>query len=158
MTLLRAKGAAIGLGTRISRGTVIHNAEGGFQNLQVGERCHIGRQVFLDLASSIRIGNRATISMRSMIITHTNPGDSRCGLETKSTGVDIQDDAYVGAGALLLPGVTLGVGAVVAAGAVVTRDVASGAVVAGVPARAISKATTRSVAASMQGKQEYQDE
>jgi acetyltransferase-like isoleucine patch superfamily enzyme len=49
--------------------------------------------------------------------------------------VTIDDDAYVGAGATLLPGVRIGTGAVVAAGAVVTHDVEPRTIVAGVPAR-----------------------
>jgi maltose O-acetyltransferase len=46
-------------------------------------------------------------------------------------------DVWIGGGAILLPGVTVGDGAIVAAGAVVSRDVAPGARVAGVPARAL---------------------
>ena len=51
--------------------------------------------------------------------------------------VTIEDDVWIGAGAIILPGVTIGRGAIVAAGAVVTRTVAAMTVVAGVPAAAI---------------------
>jgi chloramphenicol O-acetyltransferase type B len=51
----------------------------------------------------------------------------------------IQDDAWIGAGSIILPGVTIGEGAVVAAGSVVTKDVPSYTVVAGVPARPIKR-------------------
>jgi maltose O-acetyltransferase len=55
------------------------------------------------------------------------------------TGGDIvvEDDVWIGAGALLLPGVTVGAGSVIGAGSVVTRDVPPGAVAAGVPARVV---------------------
>ncbi|MDO9461639.1 MAG: acyltransferase, partial [Alphaproteobacteria bacterium] len=111
-----------------------------FRNLRNGENCHIGRQVFLDLANSIDIGDRVTISMRTTILTHTDIGDSRCGLPRVDAKVTIGDDVYIGAGAMLLPGVNLGPGSIVAAGAVVTRDVAPGVVVAGSPARPLTSA------------------
>ncbi|MDH5675431.1 MAG: hypothetical protein OEZ06_25135 [Myxococcales bacterium] len=53
--------------------------------------------------------------------------------------VDIRDNVFIGNWALVMPGVTIGPNAVVAAGAVVTRDVAEGTVVAGVPARAVGR-------------------
>ncbi|MCB1356319.1 MAG: hypothetical protein KDK53_07450 [Maritimibacter sp.] len=49
--------------------------------------------------------------------------------------ITVEDYAWIGAGAIVLPGVTIGTGAVVAAGAVVTRDVAPRSIVAGNPAR-----------------------
>jgi len=64
--------------------------------------------------------------------------------ETQYTGdkegkIIIQDDAWIGAGAIILPNVTIGKGAVVGAGAVVTKDVPPYTVVAGVPAKEIKK-------------------
>jgi acetyltransferase-like isoleucine patch superfamily enzyme len=51
--------------------------------------------------------------------------------------IEIEDDCWLGAGVIILPGVKIGRAAVLGAGAVVTRDVAAGDVVGGVPARAI---------------------
>jgi acetyltransferase-like isoleucine patch superfamily enzyme len=132
--ILRAEGARIGSRTRVLRGLLVHNADPRFENLTVGDDCHIGRQVLLDLAGRIGVGNRVTISMRVMVITHTNVGDSRCSLPTRIDAVHIADDAYIGAGATILPGVTVGKAAVVGAGAVVTRDVPANAIVTGIPA------------------------
>ncbi|HEX6003537.1 MAG TPA: acyltransferase [Burkholderiales bacterium] len=137
VAILRAEGARIGSKARILRGMAIHNAETGLANLQIGDDCHVGREVFVDLASPIRIGDRVTLSMRVMVITHTNVGDSRCGLPSHSAGVDIGDDVYIGAGATILPGVRIGKAAVVGAGAVVTRDVEAATTVVGVPAKAL---------------------
>lgn len=136
VAILRAEGAKVGTGNRILRGLVIHNASNGLANLHMGDNCHIGRQVLFDVASPIRIGNRVTLSMRVMVITHTNVGDSRCGLAPKSAAVELGDDVYVGAGAALLPGVRIGSGSIVGAGAVVTRDVPPSTLIVGVPGRA----------------------
>ena len=53
--------------------------------------------------------------------------------------IDIRDNVFVGYGAIILPGVTIGPNAIIAAGAVVTKDVAPGDIVGGVPARTIGK-------------------
>ena len=136
VAILRAEGAHVGSRARILRGIVVHNAEPALANLQIGDDCHVGREVFVDLASPVRIGDRVTISMRVMLITHTNVGDSRCGLPPRNAGIDIGDDAYIGAGATILPGVRIGGAAIVGAGAVVTRDVEAATTVVGIPAKA----------------------
>ena len=138
LRILRVGRAQLGDGIRISRGLVLHNAEHDFAHLRIGNQCHIGPQVLLDLAAPITIGDRVTISMRCSILTHTNVGDSRCGVAPSKGPVAIEDDAYIGAGATLLSGVRIGAGAVVAAGALVTRDVAPRTIVAGVPAKPLA--------------------
>lgn len=141
--VLRTHGGSVGPGTRILPGLTIHNADGDFAHLRIGTECHLGRKVFLDAAAPITIGDRVTISMRATVLTHTNVGDSRCGLAPALAGVTIEDDAYIGAGATLMPGVTIGAGAVVAAGALVTRHVAARTIVAGVPARPLGDGEVR---------------
>jgi galactoside O-acetyltransferase len=58
---------------------------------------------------------------------------------TDDAPIEIEDDVWIGAGAIVLPGVTVGRGAVIGAGAVVTRSVEALSIVAGVPAREIGK-------------------
>lgn len=140
--LLRSQGARVGGSTRILRGLVLHNTERDFANLCIGNQCHLGRQVFIDLAGPVRVGDRVTVSMRTNFITHTNVGDSRCGLPTNIAGINVGDDVYIGAAVTLLPGITLGKGAIVAAGSVVTMDVAPSTMVGGVPARPLRRNTT----------------
>ena len=136
--ILRARGAHVGARVRISRGLTLHNAESGFGNLTIGDGCHLGRQVFLDMAAPITLAARVTVSMRSMIVTHTALGDSNSivgkGIE-RCEAVAIDEDAYLGAGVIVLPGVTIGRGAVVGAGAVVTRSLPPSSVAVGIPAR-----------------------
>jgi len=156
IAILRAEGASLGLRTRILRGLVVHNASSDLSQLSIGDDCHIGRQVLLDLASPIRIGDRVTISMRVVLVTHTNVGDSRCGLPSSSAGVDIGDDVYIGAGATILPGVRIGKAAIVGAGAVVTRDVDPATTVVGIPAKvhtplAVSESPSPPTAADSNG-------
>ncbi|MEW6513528.1 MAG: hypothetical protein AB1443_05955 [Pseudomonadota bacterium] len=142
-SILKECGAQIGKDVRICRGLTIHNGENGLAKVSIGDQCHIGRQVFFDLADRIEIGNRVTISMRAMVLTHTHAGSSTSAIRpsSKKGKVVLKDDCYIGAGAILLSDVTVGLGAVVAAGAVVTRDVEDGVTVAGIPAKVIGKRT-----------------
>ena len=67
--------------------------------------------MFLDLASKVELGDRVTLSMRSMILTHTDMGRPEIALSESVKGaqpVVLESDAYVGAGAILLPGVRVG--------------------------------------------------
>lgn len=138
---LRSGGAVVGDGCRLSRGLTLHNAPGSLSNLEIGHNVHIGRQVFIDLADKVTIGARVTISMRTTILTHTHFGDVQNAdgttIEPTYGPVRIEDDVYVGAGAILLAGITLAKGSRVGAGAVVNRSVAAGETVGGVPAKTL---------------------
>lgn len=141
--LLLVKGAQLGSNMRIYKGLTIHNVEGDFSRLCIGDDCHIGTQVFLDMASHIVMGNRVTVSMRTMILTHMNAGSCNSGAAIKAkkiAGVTIEDDVYIGAGAIILPGVTIGKGALIGAAAVVTRDVPPNSIMLGSPARNVRTA------------------
>lgn len=136
--LLAAKGARLGTNLRIHRGLTVYNADDDFSRLDIGNDCHLGPQVLLDIAAPIRLGNRVTLSMRTMILTHMNAGN--CNSEAavsakKKLGVIIEDDVYIGAGTVILPGVTIGKGALIGAASVVTRNVPPNSVMAGVPAK-----------------------
>lgn len=90
----------------------------------------------------VAVGNHCTISSGTVFITHDGATwlfrDEPQYKDLKYYGqIEIHDDCFIGARAIILPGVSIGPNAVVGAGAVVTKDVAPGTVVAGNPARFI---------------------
>ena len=143
---LRGFGAHIGADVRFRSPVVIHNsrAERGryYENLEVGDHCYLGRELFLDLQEKILIEDLVTISHRVMILTHTDAGTSplkdQC-IPTSQAPVIIRRGAYIGANVTILEGVEIGESSIVGAGAVVTRSVPPATVVVGVPARVIKK-------------------
>lgn len=82
----------------------------------------------------VHIGANCIIAPASMILTH-DASFYLCSGEYRVAPVFIGDNVFVGYGAIIMPGVTIGRDAIIGAGSVVTKDVPSGCVVAGVPAR-----------------------
>ncbi len=115
----------------------------GFIRLTIGKKCFIADNVMLDMRGGITLEDSVTVSEQAAILTHINVGYPDHPLQkfypTKEARVTLKKGCYVATGAIILPGVTVGEMAVVAAGAVVTHDVASKTVVAGVPAKVIKK-------------------
>lgn len=107
--------------------------------MRIGDETWIGQQCFLHAAGGLTIGARVGIGPAVKILTsqHREVGRATPVLFSPlaMAPVVVEDDADIGLGGILLPGVTVGRGAVVGAGAVVTRDVPAYAVVAGSPAR-----------------------
>lgn len=136
--ILRKNGARIGRNCDIETGLVFHNCRD-FKNLIVGNNCHIGKDCLLDLRDRIEINDNAVISMRTMIITHTDMRDAFPGkvYSPSCSPVIIEEGAYIGAGVTILSGVTIGRGSLVAAGAVVNTNVEPETVAGGVPATLI---------------------
>jgi len=93
--------------------------------------------------NNITIGNRVSIAPRVTLVTSSHPNHSRIrGFAPVSQGpIVIEDDAWLGAGSIILPGVRVGRGAVVGANSVVVEDVPPLHVVAGQPARTIRQLT-----------------
>ena len=106
--------------------------------LRIADDCQINRFVHLDMTGGLAIGAGALISEGAVIYTHDH------GLDPRSTpvplGKEIGPRVWIGARAMILPGCRrIGEGAVIGAGAVVTRDVPAGAIVAGNPARPVQR-------------------
>jgi acetyltransferase-like isoleucine patch superfamily enzyme len=104
----------------------------------VGKDSIVGNDCFLDGRRGVRVGNSVNIGGNVQIFTLEHDPDSRT-FGTKGGPVVIEDFSYIATNAIILPGVTVGRGAVVAAGAVVTKDVEPYAIVGGVPARRIGE-------------------
>jgi acetyltransferase-like isoleucine patch superfamily enzyme len=109
------------------------------QKLIVGQHSLFNVDCFLDLAGPITIGNQVILGPQVMLTT----GAHKIGEATTRAGelsprpIVVEDGAWLGARCTVLPGVTIGRGAVVAAGAVVNKDVACNTLVGGVPAKVI---------------------
>ncbi len=123
-----------------------HNAilKGYFQNqMVIGDNTWIGQQCFFHSGGGLRIGSRVGIGPGVKIITsyHIEEGPDTPILfsNIEVSEVVIEDDCDVGVGAIILPGVTVGRGSMIGAGAVVTTDVEPFSVMAGVPARLLRK-------------------
>jgi acetyltransferase-like isoleucine patch superfamily enzyme len=125
----------IGKETSVNYGVFITGSEYGCL-ISIGNNSVINRFVYLDGRFNLKIGNNVNISHYSKIQTLTHDIDSET-FEGKPGDISIEDDVWIGVAAIILPGVTIGKGAVVGAGTVVTKDVPAYAVVAGCPARII---------------------
>lgn len=105
----------------------------------LGKGSYVNRDCLFDASAPIVIGEGVEIGMGVLLATsthHLGPAEHRAGA-LYSQPVTIGDGAWIGARAVILPGVTIGAGVVIAAGAVVVRDCEPGHVYAGVPARAV---------------------
>lgn len=108
--------------------------------ISVGSNTVINRFSYLDGRGGLLIGNNVNISHYTLIQTLTHDYNSPV-FQAFASPVEICDDVWIGARAIILPGVKLGKGCVVGAGSVVTRDVPDYAVVAGSPAKQVATRT-----------------
>jgi len=102
----------------------------------IGEHTTINRGCFIDGRGGINIGNNVSISHEVKIVTGSHDVNST-NFQDKYLPINIHDYAWLGVGCTILQDVTIGKGAVVSAGAVVTKDVADYDIVAGIPAKKI---------------------
>lgn len=164
----RSKVVSFDSSDRLGRGTIIDDlakisSEGG-GSFDLGERCEVGVgvqiltyggriQIGSDCSfnpycviyghGGLRIGNSVRIATHTVIIPANHVfSDTSVPIRLQGLsmlGVVIEDDVWIGAGVRVLDGVTIGAGSIVAAGAVVTKDVPAFSIVGGVPARVIGQ-------------------
>jgi maltose O-acetyltransferase len=127
-------------GVKIGKGSTIHMGARFYdpRNISIGEDSIIGERVVLDGRDKLIIGNHVDIASEVMIYNSEHDVNDPYFL-AKNAPVLIEDYVFIGPRAIILPGVKIGKGAVVAAGAVVTKDVAPFSVVGGVPAKIIGE-------------------
>lgn len=135
----------------------VHTA--GKVRLDLGDQCRLGRGVFFETrGGAIRLGSRVRVNAGCVLVSYasvtigsdcligeyvsirdadhgTEPGVPMRAQAHASAPIVIGDDVWIARGAVILKGVTIGSGAVVAANSVVNRDVAPNSIVGGVPAR-----------------------
>ena len=110
--------------------------------VRMGKNINVGCDVHIDpdWPELITIQDGVGISPRVMLIAHSRPlVDLEGFLPSFACSIVIKRGAWIGAGAIILPGVTVGEGAVVGAGSVVTKDVLPHTLVGGIPAKVIRK-------------------
>ena len=109
----------------------------GAEDLVFGDEVEVGEFSVLRAHGGLTIGSRVVIAAHAVLTTRGHPLEPPRWKRVVDAPIVVEDDVWIGAGAIVLPGVTVGRGSVVAAGAVVTASVDPNTVVAGVPARAI---------------------
>ena len=121
-TVIEATGVITRLGVGFSIGA----------NSNLGDFCFVGAAGGVRIGENVLIGQRVSFHSENHVATRVDIPMKAQGVTNQ--GVVVEDDCWLGSGAILLDGVTVGRGSIVAAGSVVTRDVAPYSVVGGVPA------------------------
>ncbi|MFA5136310.1 MAG: acyltransferase [Patescibacteria group bacterium] len=133
-TLYRMAGISIGHSSTIHTGARFYNPK----NITIGNDTLIGENAVLDGRAPLHIMNHVDIASDVMVYNSQHNIHSEF-FEATSSPVVIEDYVFIGPRAIILPGVRIGKGAIIAAGAVVTKDVPSFMIVAGVPAKVIGE-------------------
>ena len=130
-------------GASIARGASVHG--GGYisdpRNLTMGPGSFLNRNCYLDLSAPLILEDGVTVGHGVTFITIEHRGLPRQrGIDTFRP-ITLRSRCWIGANVTVLPGVTIGAEAIVAAGSVITKDVPAGALVGGVPARMLRTGT-----------------
>jgi maltose O-acetyltransferase len=128
------------VGLKIGKKSKIHFGARFFspRGVTIGEGTLVGEFAFLDGRAPLKIGNHVDIASQVLIYNSEHDLESD-EFRARVEPVEIEDYVFIGPRAIILPGVKIGKGAVVAAGAVVTKDVTPFKIVGGVPAKEIGE-------------------
>jgi maltose O-acetyltransferase len=140
-TLFNLAGFQIGEGTIFRGRPHINGRRQLYGNLTVGRGCLIDVGCTLDLEERLTIGDNVTIGHEAMLLTSSHeigPKEHRAG-DIVRAPVTVGDGAWLGPRCVILPGVTIGAGAIVTAGALVNKDVPPNTRVAGLPAKQVEE-------------------
>lgn len=127
-------------GIKIGKNSYIHMGTRFYLpiNITIGNGTVIGDHCFLDGRAKLEIGNNVDIASQVLIYNSEHDVQSE-GFDPVEEPVEIGDYVFIGPRAIILPGVKIGKGAIVAAGAVVTTDVKPFEIAGGVPAKVIGE-------------------
>jgi len=125
---------------KIGKGSTIHMWANFFQpkNIKIGEGSIIGDHTFLDGRDKLTIGNHVDIASNVLIYNSEHDIEAE-DFSAREEPVEIGDYVFIGPRAIILPGVKVGKGAIIAAGAVVSKNVPDFTIVGGVPAKTIGE-------------------
>lgn len=142
-TVLYRTHVSIGINCHILKGVMLINNVSGF--IKIGNNTSINPYVIIYGHGGVTIGNGVRIAAQSSIISFNHQYDQRIeiykqGLNCK--GIVIEDDVWIGNGAKILDGVTIGNGCIIGAGSVVTKSTKPYSIYAGVPAKFIKSRFT----------------
>jgi maltose O-acetyltransferase len=142
--IMKMAGMKIGHGTIIMGMPQMHGPGDIYRRLHIGSNVVVNIGCLFDLSSPITISNHASLGHEVMILTssHEIGGKAHRAGPLYTAPVIIMEGAWIGSRSVILPGVTVGVGSIVGAGAVVTKDVPPHTLVGGVPGRIIRKLGT----------------
>lgn len=132
--MYRLGGIKIGHGSTLHMGARFYNP----RNIVIGQDTIIGEGVVLDGRDRLIVGNHVDFASQVMIYNSKHDIDDEY-FSPVNAPVVIEDYVFVGPRAMIMPGVKVGKGAIIAAAAVVTKDVPAYAIVAGVPAKVIGE-------------------
>ncbi len=136
--VLRGIGLSIGPNSAIM-GSLYITGPGAIGLLSIGEGTFVSGWLHVDLGAPVSIGDRVHFGQGVTLLTmdhEIGPAEERCG-RLVAAPIRIGDGAWIASHVTVLPGVSIGRGAIVAAGALVTADVAPDTMVGGVPARLV---------------------
>jgi maltose O-acetyltransferase len=133
-------GVKIGKGSTIHMGAIFYDPK----NIKIGEDTIIGENAVLDGRDKLIFGNHVDVASEVMFYNGEHDINDQ-NFKPTFAPVIIEDYVFIGPRAIILPGVTVRKGGVVAAGAVVTKDVPEFTVVAGVPAKPIYERKTKNL-------------
>lgn len=130
----RIAGMEIGKGSAIHTNARFYNVS----NIQIGKDTIIGEGVVLDGREKLTIGDH--VDFASEVMVYNGEHDIRdASFKAVFAPVEIEDYVFIGPRAIILPGVKIKKGAVIAAGAVVNKDVEENSIVGGIPAKPIAE-------------------
>ncbi len=141
-SLLRSMARRCGLNVMVGPHVEIRSPE----NLSIGDNVSIHRGCYIDATGDVVIGNDVSIAHSTSILSFEHTwNDSNKPIKdnpSKLKAVSIENDVWVGCGVRILAGVRIESRSIVAAGAVITKDVPATSIVGGVPARVLKSIAT----------------
>lgn len=132
--IIKLSGVKVGVGSYFYPGVTIVKPE----NLNIGNDTFLNYNCLISCYDKVHIGSRVSISYNVKIITETHDYEDK-NFQAEIRPVIIEDNVWIGAGTIILPGVTIGEGSVVAAGSVVKNDIPAWSIAGGVPAKIIKE-------------------